>query len=66
MVANIIFDPDDILNDFNDIDEDNNKYKDAIGFYEPIVKKHYENVCYIILNVDLIYEALNCIQFLRF
>lgn len=46
--------------------QDNNKYKDAIGFYEPIVKKHYENVCYIILNVDLIYEALNCIQFLRF
>jgi len=24
--------------------QDNNKYKDAIGFYEPIVKKHYENV----------------------
>lgn len=21
-----------------------NKYKEAIGFYEPIVKKHYENV----------------------
>ena len=24
--------------------QDNNKYKDAIGFYEPIVKKHYDNV----------------------
>ncbi len=21
-----------------------NKYKEAIGFYEPIVKKHYDNV----------------------
>lgn len=29
-----------------------NKYKEAIGFYEPIVKKHYDNVsaseCYFI------------------
>ena len=24
--------------------QDNNKYRDAIGFYEPIVKKHYDNV----------------------
>lgn len=24
--------------------QENNKYKDAIQFYEPIVKKHYENV----------------------
>ena len=22
-----------------------NKFKEATGFYEPIVKKHYENVC---------------------
>ena len=21
-----------------------NKYKEAVGFYEPIVKKHYDNV----------------------
>lgn len=24
--------------------QDNNKYRDAIGFYEPIVKKHYDHV----------------------
>jgi len=24
-----------------------NKYKEAAGFYEPIVKKHYENVTYL-------------------
>lgn len=24
-----------------------NKYKEAIGFYEPIVKKHYDNVSII-------------------
>lgn len=24
-----------------------NKYKEAIGFYEPIVKKHYDNVSHI-------------------
>lgn len=28
-----------------------NKYKEAIGFYEPIVKKHYENVSLMLLNV---------------
>lgn len=27
-----------------------NKYKEAIGFYEPIVKKHYDNVSMILLN----------------
>jgi hypothetical protein len=24
--------------------EQENKYKEAVGFYEPIVKKHYDNV----------------------
>jgi hypothetical protein len=31
--------------------QDNNKYKDAIGFYEPIVKKHYDNVGYLRLPI---------------
>jgi tetratricopeptide repeat protein 30 len=29
-----------------------NKYKEAIGFYEPIVKKHYDNVRKIGLKPD--------------
>jgi tetratricopeptide repeat protein 30 len=33
--------------------QDNNKYKDAIGFYEPIVKKHYDNVTILILSFFL-------------
>ena len=28
--------------------QDNNKYRDAIGFYEPIVKKHYDNVSFFL------------------
>jgi hypothetical protein len=32
--------------------QDNNKYKDAIGFYEPIVKKHYDNVCFNFLQLN--------------
>ena len=26
------------------ISRQENKYKEAVGFYEPIVKKHYDNV----------------------
>jgi len=34
-----------------------NKYKEAAGFYEPIVKKHYENVTYLSL-IGLCFVAL--------
>jgi tetratricopeptide repeat protein 30 len=40
--------------------QDNNKYKDAIGFYEPIVKKHYENI----LNVSPIVLANLCVTYI--
>lgn len=35
-----------------------NKYKEAIGFYEPIVKKHYDNI----LNVSAIVLANLCVS----
>ncbi|XP_051744403.1 tetratricopeptide repeat protein 30A isoform X2 [Ctenopharyngodon idella] len=53
-----------------------NKYKEAIGFYEPIVKKHYENLeqCNIqecpcktkpsILNVSAIVLANLCVSYI--
>ncbi|XP_053300228.1 tetratricopeptide repeat protein 30A isoform X1 [Pleuronectes platessa] len=53
-----------------------NKYKDAIGFYEPIVKKHYDNVeqCNIqecpckckpsILNVSAVVLANLCVSYI--
>ncbi|XP_016405869.1 tetratricopeptide repeat protein 30A isoform X1 [Sinocyclocheilus rhinocerous] len=53
-----------------------NKYKEAIGFYEPIVKKHYENLeqCNIqecpcktkpsILNVSAIVLANMCVSYI--
>ncbi|KAM4028232.1 intraflagellar transport protein 70A isoform 2-T2 [Anomaloglossus baeobatrachus] len=37
-----------------------NKYKEAIGFYEPIVKKHYENM----LNVSAIVLANLCVSYI--
>ncbi|XP_051572545.1 tetratricopeptide repeat protein 30A isoform X2 [Myxocyprinus asiaticus] len=37
-----------------------NKYKEAIGFYEPIVKKHYENI----LNVSAIVLANLCVSYI--
>uniref|UniRef100_A0A673IGG9 Tetratricopeptide repeat protein 30 n=1 Tax=Sinocyclocheilus rhinocerous TaxID=307959 RepID=A0A673IGG9_9TELE len=37
-----------------------NKYKEAIGFYEPIVKKHYENI----LNVSAIVLANMCVSYI--
>lgn len=30
-----------------------NKFKEAAGFYEPIVKKHYNNVRFLVLIVGL-------------
>uniref|UniRef100_A0A673KUM0 Tetratricopeptide repeat protein 30 n=1 Tax=Sinocyclocheilus rhinocerous TaxID=307959 RepID=A0A673KUM0_9TELE len=44
-----------------------NKYKEAIGFYEPIVKKHYENVSLMlpnILNVSAIVLANLCVSYI--
>ena len=40
--------------------QDNNKYKDAIGFYEPIVKKHYDNVSFFQNENDLWSNFLIC------
>ncbi|KAM3928059.1 intraflagellar transport protein 70A isoform 2-T2 [Leptodactylus fuscus] len=37
-----------------------NKYKEAIGFYEPIVKKHYDNI----LNVSAIVLANLCVSYI--
>ncbi|XP_062263606.1 intraflagellar transport protein 70A isoform X2 [Platichthys flesus] len=37
-----------------------NKYKDAIGFYEPIVKKHYDNI----LNVSAVVLANLCVSYI--
>ncbi|XP_016080619.1 PREDICTED: tetratricopeptide repeat protein 30B-like [Miniopterus natalensis] len=37
-----------------------NKYKEAIGFYEPIVKKHYNNI----LNVSAIVLANLCVSYI--
>uniref|UniRef100_A0A672YKY0 Tetratricopeptide repeat protein 30 n=1 Tax=Sphaeramia orbicularis TaxID=375764 RepID=A0A672YKY0_9TELE len=39
-----------------------NKYKEAIGFYEPIVKKHYDNVS--ILNVSAVVLANLCVSYI--
>ncbi|NXY50563.1 TT30A protein, partial [Ceuthmochares aereus] len=36
-----------------------NKFKEAIGFYEPIVKKHYDNI----LNVSAIVLANLCVSY---
>ncbi|KAF5889041.1 tetratricopeptide repeat protein 30A isoform X1 [Clarias magur] len=36
------------------------KYKEAIGFYEPIVKKHYDNI----LNVSAIVLANLCVSYI--
>nr|XP_040046470.1 tetratricopeptide repeat protein 30A isoform X3 [Gasterosteus aculeatus aculeatus] len=36
------------------------KYKDAIGFYEPIVKKHYDNI----LNVSAVVLANLCVSYI--
>ena len=36
------------------------KYKEAIGFYEPIVKKHYDNI----LNVSAIMLANLCVSYI--
>ncbi|XP_072336851.1 intraflagellar transport protein 70A isoform X1 [Scyliorhinus torazame] len=47
-----------------------NKYKEAIGFYEPIVKKHYDNDLYLnmaklqILNVSAIVLANLCVSYI--
>lgn len=35
-----------------------NKHKDAIGFYEPVVKKHYDNI----LNVSATVLAHLCVS----
>ncbi|CAB3981691.1 tetratricopeptide repeat 30A-like [Paramuricea clavata] len=37
-----------------------NKYKEAIGFYEPIVKKHYDNI----LTVSAIVLANLCVSYI--
>ncbi|XP_074647569.1 intraflagellar transport protein 70A-like [Tubulanus polymorphus] len=37
-----------------------NKYKEATGFYEPIVKKHYDNI----LNVSAIVLANLCVSYI--
>jgi len=37
-----------------------NKYKEAIGFYEPVVKKHYDNI----LNVSAIVLANLCVSYI--
>ncbi|KAM6914423.1 intraflagellar transport protein 70A isoform 2-T2 [Lycodopsis pacificus] len=37
-----------------------NKYKEAIGFYEPIVKKHYEDI----LNVSAVVLANLCVSYI--
>ncbi|XP_025931258.1 tetratricopeptide repeat protein 30B [Apteryx rowi] len=37
-----------------------NKYKEAIGFYEPIVKKHYDNI----LHVSAIVLANLCVSYI--
>ncbi|XP_038607311.1 tetratricopeptide repeat protein 30B-like [Tachyglossus aculeatus] len=37
-----------------------NKYKEAIGFYEPIVKKHYDNI----LDVSAIVLANLCVSYI--
>ncbi|XP_036900277.1 tetratricopeptide repeat protein 30B [Sturnira hondurensis] len=37
-----------------------NKYKEAIGFYEPIVKKHYDNI----LSVSAIVLANLCVSYI--
>uniref|UniRef100_A0AAY4CTM9 Tetratricopeptide repeat protein 30 n=1 Tax=Denticeps clupeoides TaxID=299321 RepID=A0AAY4CTM9_9TELE len=45
-----------------------NKYKEAIGFYEPIVKKHYDNVSTLsslqILNVSAVVLANLCVSYI--
>uniref|UniRef100_A0A8C9XU84 Tetratricopeptide repeat protein 30 n=1 Tax=Sander lucioperca TaxID=283035 RepID=A0A8C9XU84_SANLU len=44
-----------------------NKYKEAIGFYEPIVKKHYDNVSasgWLILNVSAVVLANLCVSYI--
>jgi len=44
-----------------------NKYKEAAGFYEPIVKKHYDNVCLqlsLLLFVNIFVVCLNVIYFI--
>uniref|UniRef100_A0AAX7STA0 Tetratricopeptide repeat protein 30 n=1 Tax=Astatotilapia calliptera TaxID=8154 RepID=A0AAX7STA0_ASTCA len=47
-----------------------NKYKEAIGFYEPIVKKHYDNVSaqaklrHEILNVSAVVLANLCVSYI--
>ena len=46
--------------------QDNNKYKDAIGFYEPIVKKHYDNVNLIYFNKLTICILLTIKPFFRY
>jgi len=35
-----------------------NKYKEAAGFYEPIVKKHYENVTCFVMRHCITLECL--------
>uniref|UniRef100_A0A8C6UCN8 Tetratricopeptide repeat protein 30 n=1 Tax=Neogobius melanostomus TaxID=47308 RepID=A0A8C6UCN8_9GOBI len=37
-----------------------NKYKEAIGFYEPIVRKHYDNI----LNVSAVVLANLCVSYI--
>merc|ERR1719495_1466210 len=37
-----------------------NKYKEAIGFYEPVVKKHYDNI----LSVSAIVLANLCVSYI--
>ncbi|XP_067334017.1 intraflagellar transport protein 70A isoform X2 [Channa argus] len=37
-----------------------NKYKESIGFYEPIVKKHYDNI----LNVSAVVLANLCVSYI--
>ena len=34
-----------------------NKYKEATGFYEPIVKKHYDNVSICMMHCVIFYHS---------
>ncbi len=45
--------------------QESSKYKKAIDFYAPIVKKHYDNVRTKLMSRKIIYSSLICICFMR-
>lgn len=43
-----------------------NKFKEATGFYEPIVKKNYDKVCLLTLSnfsFSVLYSLIKCLIF---